>query len=275
MPSIFKRLADILRANINDLLSRAEDPEKMLNQMLAEMREQLTEAKRQVAVNIADEKKLRRQLDLQIEASKMWEQRAMAALQAGKEDLAKQALAQRNGAQELQKQYQEQWEKQSEAVEALKNALKMLNAKIEDAKRRKDLLIARQKRAQAQKQIQETLQGMGDKSAFETFDRMEQKVLQSEAEAEAAVDINAELAGTDLEEQFAQLNTDHLDTDLAELRNRMGMGDEVTASADAAESTDADLEELKARLSAEEPEGRKIDVNLGGGKDDDAAATPA
>src|ERR1035438_3077366 len=108
------------------------------------MREQLTEAKRQVAVNIADEKKLRRQLDMQIEASKMWEQRAMAALQAGKEDLAKQALAQRNQAQEMQKQYQEQWEKQSEAVESLKTALKMLNAKIEDAKRRKDLLIARQ-----------------------------------------------------------------------------------------------------------------------------------
>ena len=161
---IFKRMADILRANINDLLSRAEDPEKMLNQMLVEMREQLADAKRQVAVAIADERKLRRQLDMQLEESTKWEQRAMAALQAGKEDLAKQALSQRNSAQELGKQYQEQWEKQAEAVEALKNALKALNLKIEDAKRRKDLLIARQKRAQAQKQIQETLQGIGDHS---------------------------------------------------------------------------------------------------------------
>ncbi|MBI5835594.1 MAG: PspA/IM30 family protein [Armatimonadetes bacterium] len=227
---IFKRMADILRANINDLLSRAEDPEKMLNQMLIEMREQLADAKRQVAVAIADERKLRRQLDMQNEESAKWEQRAMAALQAGKEDLAKQALGQRNTAQELAKQYQEQWEKQAEAVEALKNALKALNLKIEDAKRRKDLLIARQKRAQAQKQIQETLQGIGDHSAFETFERMEQRVMQQEAEAEAAVDINKELAGTNLEEQFAQLDTTDLDGDLAELRSRMGMGDSQVRS---------------------------------------------
>ncbi|HAZ64362.1 MAG TPA: hypothetical protein DCZ72_12250 [Armatimonadetes bacterium] len=220
---IFKRLADILRANINDLLSRAEDPEKMLNQMLIEMREQLADAKRQVAVAIADERKLRRQLDLQLEEAKKWEQRAMAAIQAGNEDLAKQALNQRNIAQETAKAYQEQWEKQAEAVEALKQALKALNMKIEEAKRRKDLLIARQKRAQAQKQIQETLQGIGDQSAFQTFERMEQRVLQAEAEAEAAVDINRELSGLDLEEQFAQLDSTSLDADLEELRHRMGM----------------------------------------------------
>lgn len=220
---IFKRLADILRANINDLLSRAEDPEKMLNQMLIEMREQLADAKRQVAVAIADERKLRRQLDLQLEEAKKWEQRAMAAIQAGNEDLAKQALNQRNIAQETAKAYQEQWEKQAEAVEALKQALKALNMKIEEAKRRKDLLIARQKRAQAQKQIQETLQGIGDQSAFQTFERMEQRVLQAEAEAEAAVDINRELGGLDLEEQFAQLDSTSLDADLEELRHRMGM----------------------------------------------------
>ena len=227
---IFKRMADILRANINDLLSRAEDPEKMLNQMLVEMREQLADAKRQVAVAIADERKLRRQLDMQLEESTKWEQRAMAALQAGKEDLAKQALSQRNSAQELGKQYQEQWEKQAEAVEALKNALKALNLKIEDAKRRKDLLIARQKRAQAQKQIQETLQGIGDHSAFETFERMEQKVMQQEAEAEAAVDLNKELSGLNLDEQFAELDVTDLDGDLAELRQRMGMSDSQVRS---------------------------------------------
>jgi len=227
---IFKRMADILRANINDLLSRAEDPEKMLNQMLIEMREQLADAKRQVAVAIADERKLRRQLDLQNEESAKWEQRAMAALQAGKEDLAKQALGQRNSAQELAKQYQEQWEKQAEAVEALKNALKALNMKIEDAKRRKDLLIARQKRAQAQKQIQETLQGIGDHSAFETFERMEQRVMQQEAEAEASVDLNKELSGLNLDEQFAELDSVDLDGDLAELRSRMGMTDSTLRS---------------------------------------------
>ena len=116
---IFKRLSDVIKANLNDLLNRAEDPEKMLNQMLIEMKEQLADAKRQVAVAIADEKKLKRQLDQQTEQSQMWEQRAMQALQAGKEELARQAIVQRNEAQNLSQQFQEQWEKQSEAVEAM------------------------------------------------------------------------------------------------------------------------------------------------------------
>lgn len=226
---IFKRLSDIIKANINDLLNRAEDPEKMLNQMLIEMREQLADAKRQVAVAIADEKKLRRQLDQQTQDAQLWEQRAMAALQAGKEDLAKQAIARRNESQSTAQQYQEQWQKQAEAVETLKTALRGLNSKIEEAKRKKDILIARKKRAEAQKQIQETLQGIGDHSAFATFDRLEQKVLQAEAEADASVDLNAELSGTDLEQQFAELDSPSLDTDLAELRARMGMTDEQKA----------------------------------------------
>lgn len=220
---IFARLSDIIKANINDMLNRAEDPEKMLNQMLVEMREQLADAKRQVAVAIADEKKLRRQLDAQSEEAQKWDARAIAALQAGKEDLAKQAIMQRNQAREMAAQYQEQWEKQAEAVEALKSALHKLHAKIEEAKRKKDLLIARKKRAEAQKQIQETLQGIGQTSAFETFERMEQKVLQAEAEAEASIDLNAELSGLNLEEQFADLGSADVDADLAELRSRMGM----------------------------------------------------
>lgn len=220
---IFKRISDIVKANINDLLNRAEDPEKMLNQMLVEMKEQLADAKRQVAVAIADEKKLKRQLDQQTQEAQTWEERAMAALQAGKEDLAKQALARRNEAQNLAQQFQEQWEKQAEAVDSLKTALRGLNAKIEEAKRKKDLLIARKKRAEAQKQIQETLQGIGQASAFETFERMEQKVLDAESQAEAAVDLNAELSGMDLVDQFKDLETTALDDDLAELRSRMGM----------------------------------------------------
>lgn len=223
MAGIFRRLADILRANINELLNKAEDPEKMLNQMLIEMREQLADAKRQVAVAIADEKKLRRQLDQQQQEAQVWEQRAMAALQQGKEDLAKQALSRRNSANDLSKQFEEQWQKQAEAVEALKNALRQLNAKIDEAKRKKDLLIARAKRAEAQKQIQETLQGIGASSAFDTFERMEQKVLEREAQAEAAVDLNTELSGMDLEKQFADLGTVDVDADLEELKARMGL----------------------------------------------------
>lgn len=220
---IFRRLSDIIKANINDLLNRAEDPEKMLNQMLIEMREQLAQAKRQVAVAIADEKRLRRQLDERIAEAQKWEQRAMAALQHGQEELARQALMRRNQAQQEADQFQQQWEAQNQAVDALKQALRQLNDKIEEAKRKKTLLVARQKRAEAQRQIQETLRGIGDSSAFETFQRMEERVLQMEAEAEAAVDLTQELAGADLEQQFAALEGSDVDADLQELRARMGL----------------------------------------------------
>lgn len=147
----------------------------------------------------------------------------MAALQHGQEELARQALMRRNQAQQEADQFQQQWEAQNQAVDALKQALRQLNDKIEEAKRKKTLLVARQKRAEAQRQIQETLRGIGDSSAFETFQRMEERVLQMEAEAEAAVDLTQELAGADLEQQFAALEGSDVDADLQELRARMGL----------------------------------------------------
>jgi len=231
---IFSRLADIIKANINDLLNRAEDPEKMLNQMLIEMREQLTQAKRQVAVAIADEKKLKKSLDAELAEAQRWEQRAMQALQQGNEDLAKKALARRNEHQGRVEEWQKQWEAQAASVEQLKEALRGLNNKIEEAKRKKDLLVARQKRAEAQKHIQETLSGLSQTSAFETFARMEAKVADLEARAEAHAELATELTGDTLEAEFEELAATGvgLDADLAELKARMGMavGEEETVS---------------------------------------------
>jgi phage shock protein A len=225
--SLFKRLADIIKANINDLLSRAEDPEKMLNQMLIEMREQLSKAKRQVAVAIADEKKLRRQLDEQLAEMRRWEQRAMVALQKGDETLAKRALARKKEHEKLAEEFRRQWEAQAQSVEQLKSALRNLQNKIEEAKRKKDLLIARQKRAEAQKAIQETLQGLSDTSAFEVFARMEAKIEEMEVQAEAAAEVGSELATDRLEAEFAKLEAEgvDLDAELAALKARMGMAE--------------------------------------------------
>lgn len=222
---IFSRLADIIKANINDLLNRAEDPEKMLNQMLIEMREQLTQAKRQVAVAIADEKKLKKSLDAELAEAQRWEQRAMQALQQGNEALAKKALARRNEHQSRVEEWQKQWEAQAASVEQLKEALRGLNNKIEEAKRKKDLLVARQKRAEAQKHIQETLSSLSQASAFETFARMEAKVADMEARAEAHAELVEELTGDTLEAEFEELAATEvgLDADLAELKARMGL----------------------------------------------------
>jgi phage shock protein A len=221
---IFSRLAQLIRSNLNDLISRSEDPEKMLNQVVLDMNNQLVEAKKQVAASIADEKRLAKQYEQEAANSQEWERRAMMALRAGNEVLAKEALARKREHDELAQTYQEQWTKQKTAVDQLKKALRLLNDKIEEAKRKRNVLIARKKRAEAQKAIQETMSGLRDQSAFETFDRMSQKIDQIEAEAEAQGELAEEYSGDVLSSQFQQLERTHsTDDDLAALKRKMGI----------------------------------------------------
>ena len=221
---IFSRLAKLIQSNLNDLISRSEDPEKMLNQVVLDMNNQLVEAKKQVAASIADEKRLAKQLEAEIATSQEWERRAMMAVRAGNEDLAKEALARKREHDELAVTFKDQWTKQKTAVDQLKKALRLLNEKIEEAKRKKNVLIARKKRAEAQKAIQETMSGLRDQSAFETFDRMTQKIDQIEAEAEAQADLAEEYTGDVLQSQFQQLERKHgADEDLTALKRKMGI----------------------------------------------------
>ncbi len=221
---VFSRLAQLIKSNLNDLISRSEDPEKMLNQVVLDMNNQLVEAKKQVASSIADEKRLAKQYDQEAANAQEWERRAMMALRAGNEPLAKEALARKREYDELAATLKDQWTKQKTAVEQLKKALRLLNDKIEEAKRKRNVLIARKKRAEAQRAIQETMSGLRDQSAFETFDRMSQKIDQIEAEAEAESDLAEEYTGDSLSTQFQQLERDHSgDDDLVALKRKMGM----------------------------------------------------
>ena len=156
---IFARLARLIKSNLNDLISRSEDPEKMLNQIVIDMSAQLIEAKKQVASSIADEKRLAKQAEQEAATAAEWERRAMMAVRAADDNLAKEGLARKKEHEQLAEQYKLQWQKQKQAVDSLKLALRALNSKIEEAKRKKNLLIARKKRAEAQKQIQETMSG--------------------------------------------------------------------------------------------------------------------
>jgi phage shock protein A len=221
---IFSRLAQLIKSNLNDLISRSEDPEKMLNQVVLDMNNQLVEAKKQVAASIADEKRLSKQAEQEAANAAEWERRAMMAVRAGNEELAKEALARKREHDELANTFKEQWTKQKTAVDQLKKALRMLNDKIEEAKRKKNVLIARKKRAEAQKAIQETMSGLRDQSAFETFDRMSQKVDQIEAEAEAQADLAEEYSGDVLASQFQNLERSaSADDDLTALKRKMGI----------------------------------------------------
>jgi phage shock protein A len=222
---IFSRLGTLLKSNVNDLISKAEDPQKMLNQLVVDMQNQLVEAKKQVAVSIADQKRLEKQRDEQKDLSQEWERKAMLAVRAGDDTLAREALK-RKGEHETQAaEFVKQAQLQKDAVDKLKDQLRTLNDKIEEAKRKKNILLARQKRAEAQKAIQDTMQGMSDTSAFDTFDRMAQKVDQIEAEADASAELGGELTGDTLQQKFKALESGSVGTDsaLAELKAKMGL----------------------------------------------------
>jgi len=223
---IFSRLGTLIKSNLNDLISKAEDPQKMLNQIVVDMQNQLVEAKKQVAVSIADQKRLEKQRDDQVELSKEWERKAMLAVRAGDDGLAREALRRKGEHDHQLGEFAKQADLQKQAVDKLKEQLRTLNDKIEEAKRKKNILIARQKRAEAQRAIQETMRGLSDTSAFDTFERMAQRVDQIEAEAEAYGELGGELTGDTLQQKFKALESGGVGSDmaLAELKAKMGLG---------------------------------------------------
>jgi phage shock protein A len=204
---IMDRMATVIKSNLNHLINKAEDPEKMLDQILIQLRQQLVEAKREVAVAIADEKRLAAQLEAELEQVREWERRATMAVQKGEDDLAREALRRKADHEQIAIGYKKQWDAQKASTENLKNALRALSQKIEEAGRKKNLLVARQKRAEAQKHIHEVMTGLTDTSAFESFDRMTAKVEQIEAQADAAVELSQELSGDTMEQRFRALES--------------------------------------------------------------------
>lgn len=224
---IFDRLASLIKSNINDMISSAENPEKMLNQIIVDMRDQLVKAKQQVAAAIADEKRLRDQADGELKQAQDWEQKAMLAIQQGRDDLAKQALVRQSEHLTHYQQLEVTWQSHQAETEKLKSALHDLNDKIEEAKRKKNLLLARQRRAQAQKRIHETMSGLSEKSAFEAFARMEEKIEQNERMLKASTEIDQEFTGDRLQADFKQLEKvaggASAEAQLLALKQKMGM----------------------------------------------------
>jgi phage shock protein A len=221
---IFQRMKTVVSSNINDLIAKAENPEKMLNQLVIDMNQQMIESKKAVAMAIADEKKLEREASEQARLAKEWEGKAMLAVRAGKDDLAKEALLRKQEYENYYGQYRTQWEGQKASVDKLKESLRALQAKIDEANRKKNLLIARAKRAEAQEKIQSTISSVtGNTSAFEAFDRMAAKVDELEARAAASVELEDLSKDSSLEAQFKELESSSANADvlLEELKAKM------------------------------------------------------
>lgn len=224
---IIDRISQLVRSIINDVISSAEDPEKMLNQIVIDMRSQLVRAKQQVAGSIADEKRLEDQLHAELRQAEEWNHRAMLAVREQRDDLAKQALMRRTEHIGRGQELQLTWEAHRQETERLKNSLRELNDNIEEAMRKKNLLLAKQRRAQAQKRIADTMSTMSEKSAFEAFARMEERIEQTERQVRATIEINEEISGDRLAREFRMLEASATDVSadiqLLELKRNMGL----------------------------------------------------
>jgi len=221
----FDRLSRLLRANLNDLVSKAEDPSKILDQSVADMQADLVRLRQAVATAIASQKRLQNQADQASSQDKLWMEKAELALRQNREDLAREALTRRKTYADTAATLNAQISGQAGQVETLKRSLTALEGKIAEAKTKKDMLKARAQAAQAQEQLQSAVSGLGTNSSMAAFDQMEEKVLAMEARSQAV----AELAGADLESQFAALEGSSVDDELAALRTRMEGGAQPVA----------------------------------------------
>jgi phage shock protein A len=226
--SIFGRMTDIVKANINDLLDRAEDPEKMIKQMVLEMEEAVNKATLAVGSAIANEKSLERQYNKQLAQSNDWQQKALQAVGAGRDDLARQALERKNTIAKNVVDLERMVTEARTTSTQLRGQLDQLKSKLEEARMRQNTLIARSQAAKAKKEIAQSFSGIGS-DAFSKFDKLEQRVEKTEAEADAF----AQLAGenTSLEDQFKMLGTGaEVDDELAQLKAQLGMGSQTAGS---------------------------------------------
>ncbi len=221
MTSLLKRIRDLISANLHAMIDQAEDPEKMVNEYLRQLQDQLYEARTTVAAAMADEDKLHRLWTSNQALADEWQVKAEAALKAGKEDLAKQALLRRRAFQQIADSYRQQYEAQDKQVEELQDALGKLEARIAEARTRREIIIAKKHQAETQEAIYRTVRTLGDSTtAFEGLAAMEERVDERLARARAM----AQLEGGVAEAQIADVEAEAaVEEDLAELKKKLGL----------------------------------------------------
>lgn len=218
--SIFSRVSDIFKANINDLLDKAEDPEKMIKQMVIEMEEAVGKATNSVGISVANEKRLEKIYQQNLALTEEWQNKAVLAVQSNRDDLAKLALEKKNSYQKAASDLLPTYEQAKAASTQLRGQLSELKKKLDEARIRRDTLIARYKAAKAKEEIASSISGIGG-DAFSNFDRFEKKVEDKEAQADAMVEITGD-TNLSLEKEFEALKTtSNVDSELEVLKASM------------------------------------------------------
>lgn len=251
---LFDRLSRVVRANLNDMVSKAEDPEKILEQAIIDMQEDLIQLRQAVARAIATQKRTEQQYNKNQTEANNWQQRAQLALTKGDENLAREALVRKKSVAEAAATLKSQLDQQTTQVDTLKKNLIALESKISEAKTKKDMLKSRAAAAKANEQLQNTIGRLGTGSAMAAFERMEDKVLEMEARSQAAY----ELTGNEIEQQFKLLESgSDVDDELAAMKASLTGGSVSQQALPASEekkssspdsAVDAELEALRKQI---------------------------
>lgn len=224
---IFRRMTDIMTANVHDLLDRAENPEKMVKQIVREMEEAVQAAKRNTAQVMASQKKLEKEIQTNKRLRDEWQKKAEQAVEMDRDDLARQALSRRSEHDNLVATLERQHSEGEGSVQNLRQTLKGLEAKLAEAKRQKMMLVARKRTADARIAAGDSLAKGADKSksdAFAKFERLQEQVGDLEAEADALTEINAAEAAIQAEFDGLEPGAD-VELELLQLKKKAKKGD--------------------------------------------------
>jgi phage shock protein A len=219
--ALLERVSTLIRANLNDLVDKAEDPEKMIKQVILDMENQLLQVKTQVAISIADQHVLERKQQENAENERQWMRRAELAVDKGDEALARSALERSMSYKNMAESFAQQVEDQKSQVENLKTALLKLQQKLVEAQSKSDMLIAQHRRSRAMNRATDASSTMGEESHSAAFDRMKNKVRHTEATAQAKADLLAD----NVEDRFAAMEKqEEIDRLLADLKSKRKAG---------------------------------------------------
>ena len=215
---LLERVSTLIRANINDVIDRAEDPEKMIKQVILDMENQYMQVKTQVAVSIADQHMLEKKQKENEDVGSDWMRKAERAVDKKEDDLARAALDRYQTSQRLAQSYREQVDDQKVQVEALKGALMKLEQKLDEAKSKRDMLIARHRRSVALNKAAQAHNAAGDGAKSAAFDRLKDRVNQSESVASAELELNSDEVGERLNRLDRDTEVERLLSDLKQRR---------------------------------------------------------
>lgn len=218
--AIFERISDLVRANINDLIDKAENPEKMVKQIIIDMEDQLRKSTQSLGTAMGSLNQVKKQLTTVQEQSKLWQEKAKTCLEQGNEELAKQALDNKVKQDQMVTKYQEMATTMETQVNEIKSQIDILKSKLEEARSKQAMLVARSQMADAQTQMAKTLGNMDSKSAFAKMEKMEQKIEQKEAQADALSDVSGVQESEN--DPFAKMDHDNaVNEELEKLKKEM------------------------------------------------------